>query len=90
MVSKDKFNRVWIILYFLMVLMVSLTSFYSPFVGNNYTLFIFLNSFILWATSFYLIGFKAIRLWLHRSWRAAEKRAEIRKEVEEELKRRGY
>jgi len=92
--SRDKVIRVYLVIYFLMVLMVSFTAFFSPFIAVNYTAFISVNSIVLFLTSFYIVGFGQLKSWFNdrkiEAARRADVRAAIRKEVEDKMKQLGY
>ena len=90
MINKEKLKKTYLVLYTLMVLMVSYTAMNSPYMAENYLEFIIWNSFVLWASSYYLMGYKRIKIWFKDVWRAAKKRSDMRKAVEEGLKARGY
>jgi len=87
MLYKDRLIHVYLLLYLVMVGMVSFTAFYSPFMAKNYTSFIAINSGILFASSVYIIGFKAIKAYFSKMRREANLRAKYRKEVKSSLKK---
>lgn len=88
MISKDKFIKTYIVLYFAIVVIVSYTAMHSPYMANHYTESIILLSVIIWLTSYYLLGFKRLVIWWKDMMKAAKKRSEHRKIISDELRKK--
>jgi len=71
-----------------MVLVVSYTAFKSPFVGDNYTAIIVINSLVLFFSSYYIIGWKSTKKWWREKMREAKYRAEFKMAVRREMEKR--
>jgi hypothetical protein len=88
MINKDKFIKTYISMYFIVIMAINYTAMHSPYMANHFDISIILLSLLIWATSFYLIGFKKIKIWFKDSMKAAKKRSELRKKINDELKKR--
>ena len=88
MISIDKFIKTYIVLYFAIILVISYTTMYSPYMAANYTESIILLSVIIWLTSYYLLGFKRLVIWWKDMMKAAKKRSEHRKIISDELRKK--
>jgi hypothetical protein len=91
--KKEEFRtigmiKVFLFLYAWMVSVISYTAFNCPFIANNYTTIIVVNSLVLFVASFYLIGYINMRDYLRIVMKQAATRAEIRRQVEAEINKR--
>ena len=87
-IPKDRFIKGYMFLYLLMVAVISYTAFNCPFVGNNYFKFISINSLMLLFTSYYIIGWQTTKKWWDGYIKQAKYRAEFKRAVKEEVKKR--
>jgi hypothetical protein len=87
-IDRDRAVKSYLYLYTFMVLIVSFTAFYSPFIAVNYTKFILANSSVLFFASYYMIGWKTTKQWWNDKMKEARYRVELKRAVEEEIRKK--
>jgi len=87
-VNRCNAIKAYIFLYFMMVVFMTFGMLNSPFIAANVAWMIPVNAFVLWLSSYYMIGFESLKTWWSEYIRDAKKRYEFRQQVEKEVARR--
>ena len=87
-VTQDqRIRQAIMFLYLAIVGTISYTAFNSPFVAKNYWGYLIFTHIAVLLISIYLIDYKNIKAFIIKSWKDAETRGKLRKEIAEKLKK---
>ena len=87
-ISRDKVIRMYMIFYTFNTMLISWLAFYSPFVASVFLPTLIITYLVLFATSFYIVGFKQLTTWWNEKVAQAKRRAEMKRAIEEEVTKR--